>query len=163
ILGNTQQYWIIDDATRFVAQHYIACPHGWNLGCITGNDKVYKCFSIRAFDLDLAFNGDIPQRHMVDQCFVFSRGAAILKPDETPGMVSVVINRCSPAASLHRQMPIGRFAYPRVYQHFYWSWAGLTQIKRNVAVRLVNRGDVSVTVRCDIGDYGAYRSTMREN
>ncbi|MFB9072082.1 hypothetical protein ACFFX0_13050 [Citricoccus parietis] len=61
-------------------------------------------------------------------------------------MVHTVVDGGPPAAGLHGQMPIGRFADAGVDQHLDRGRTGLPEVDRDGAVLLVNRGDVGVGV-----------------
>src|SRR5699024_2763700 len=144
ILSDAQQYRVIEDAPCLIAQDHIARTHHRYLGSVSSDHEVHKGLGIRTFDLNLTLDCDIPQGHMVNECFVLHHGSAVFGTHITAWMIHAVIDRSTPTASFHRQVPIRGFSDSSIDQHFDRRRTRLAQVDRYMTICLIDGRDIHV-------------------
>ncbi len=147
VLRQPQQHRVVEDAARLVAQDHVASPHRRDLGRVPGDHEVDERLGVRALDLDLPLDGDVPHRDMVDQRVVLGVRPTVGVPDVAAGVVDAVVYLGPPAARLHRQVPVRRLADSGADQQLDRGRAGLPEVDRDGPVRLVDGRVVRVHVR----------------
>ena len=99
-VGQAQQHGVVQDAAALVAQDHVLGVHGFDAGGVAGDHVVDERLGVRADNLDLALDGDVPQGDMIDDGIVFDPGAAVLGTHVAARVVHAVIDRRAPTPGL---------------------------------------------------------------
>jgi hypothetical protein len=155
VLGDPQQHRVVEDAARLVAQDHVAGAHHRDLRGVARDHEVDERLGVRARDLDLPLDRDVPHGDVVDQGVVLDHGPAVVGPDVAARVVDPVVHLGPPAAGGHGQVPVGRLANPGGDQQFDRGRARLAEVDRDLPVRLVDRRVVGMRrdggILCDGG------------
>ena len=74
---------------------------------IAGNHIVNESLRVGSDDLDLPFNGDVPQRDVIDEGVVFDHCAPVFGLHEAPRVIHPVVDCRPPAPGFHGKVPVG--------------------------------------------------------
>ena len=144
VLGHAQQHRVVDYAALLVAQNDVASlVHRALLAQVPGHQQIGKGKRVRALDLDLPLDRDVPQGDVPGEVLVLLDQAALLEGNIGPRMVHVVVDRVGPAAVPFGQVPVRRLPDPRGDEHSGGAVAALPQVDGDMPLRRLDHGSCS--------------------
>ena len=106
VIGHAEQHRVVDHAAVLIAQDHITRRHGWQQRVdVAGYQEVDECGGVRAFDLYLAFDRNVPHADVFGEVPVLLEQPTILGFDVGARVVKVVVNRVGPASRRLRHVP----------------------------------------------------------
>ena len=99
---------------------------------VAGDQQVDEVGRVRAFDLDLTLDGNVPHADVLGEVPVLRQEAAILGAEVRAGVVRVVVGRVRPASRRLREMPPRRLPDAGGYEHPGVAVPALSEVDRHL-------------------------------